>query len=97
MVDGIQAMTVYKNVSDEAAAALEVSKAILEGKSLDDKLAGSLHAEASFDTTTYNNGAMTVPSYLLVPVSITANDLDLLVETGLYKWDAAHTYLEAVK
>jgi ABC-type xylose transport system substrate-binding protein len=40
---------------------------------------------------------MSVPSYLLVPVSVTAKDLDLLVETGLYKWDAAHTYLEAVK
>ncbi len=87
IVDGIQTMTVYKNVADEAAVTLEVSKAILEGAELDESLIGSLSAEAAFDTETYFNGVMVIPSYLLVPYVITADNLDLLVDTGLYVWD----------
>ena len=95
IVNGIQTMTVYKNVADEAAVTLEVAKAILEGKTLDASLTGSLSAEAAFDTESYNNGVMDIPSYLLVPYVITADNLDLLVDTGLYQWDADHTFLEA--
>ena len=87
IVDGIQTMTVYKNVSDEAAVTIEVSKAILNGDTPDESLLSSLSAEAAFDTESYDNGAGVVPSYLLVPYVITKDNLQLLVDTGLYQMD----------
>ncbi|MBP0971299.1 MAG: sugar-binding protein [Oscillospiraceae bacterium] len=95
IVDGIQTMTVYKNVNDEAAATLAVSKAVLEGGTPDAGLLSSLGAEASYDTSSYNNGVKVVPSYLLVPYVITKDNLQKLVDTGLYKWDANEKYLES--
>ncbi len=96
LVDGVQAMTVYKNVSDEAKAAFEVSRAILEKKSIDSKLVESFSVKTIFDNKTYNNGKEGVSSYLLVPIEITADNLDVLVGTGLYKWDTNHKYIETV-
>ena len=95
IVDGIQTMTVYKNVSDEASVTLEVSKAILAGNTPDAGLLSSLSAEASYDTESYNNGVKNVPSYLLVPYVITKDSLQKLVDTGLYKWDSENKYLES--
>ena len=95
IVDGIQTMTVYKNVSDEASVTLEVSKAILAGNTPDANLLSSLSAEASFDTESYNNGVKNVPSYLLVPYVITKDNLQKLVDTGLYQWDSDNKYLES--
>ena len=94
IVDGIQTMTVYKNVSDEAGVTLDVAKAILEGKTPDGSL--QLSAEAAFDTSSYDNGTGIIPSFLLVPWTVTKDDLQKLVDTGLYQWDADNTYLEAV-
>ena len=93
IVDGKQSMTVYKNVSDEAGVTLDVAKAILSGQTPDGNL--SLSAEATFDTTTYDNKVKVVPSYLLVPYVITKDSLDKLVDTGLYKWDSNNKYLES--
>ncbi|WP_080693308.1 substrate-binding domain-containing protein [Ruminococcus flavefaciens] len=95
IVDGKQSMTVYKNVNDEAAATLEVSKAILSGQTPDASLVSSLSAEATYDTESYDNGVKVVPSYLLVPYVITKDKLDVLVDTGLYKWDSDNKYLES--
>ena len=95
IVDGIQTMTVYKNVRDQAGVTVEVSKAILDGKTPDQGLVSSLPAEAVYDTESYNNGVKNVPSYLLVPYVITADNLQKLVDTTLYKWDDAHKYLES--
>ena len=94
IVDGIQTMTVYKNVSDEAGVTLDVAKAILEGKTPDGSL--QLSAEAAYDTTSYDNGTGIIPSFLLVPWTVTKDDLQKLVDTGLYQWDADNTYLETV-
>ena len=88
-------MTVYKNVSDEAGVTLEVSKQILAGNTPDASLLSSLAAEASYDTESYDNGVKKVPSYLLVPYVITKDNLQKLVDTGLYKWDADNKYLES--
>ena len=93
IVDGIQTMTVYKNVSDEAGVTLDVAKAILEGKTPDGSL--QLSAEAAYDTSSYDNGTGVIPSFLLVPWTVTKDDLQKLVDTGLYKWDADNKYLEA--
>ena len=87
IVDGVQTMTVYKNVSDEAGVTLDVATAILEGGTPDESLLSSLTVEAAFDTESYNNGAGIVPSFLLVPYVITKDNLQLLVDTGLYTWD----------
>ena len=94
IVDGIQTMTVYKNVSDEAGVTLELAKAILAGQTPDAGLLNSLNAEAAYDTSSYDNGTGIIPSYLLVPWTVTKDNLQDLVDTGLYKWDANNQYLE---
>ena len=93
IVDGIQTMTVYKNVSDEAGVTLVLVDALLNGETPGAELCEKFSADAAFDTETYDNGLGVVPSYLLVPYSIDATNLDLLVETGNYEWDANHQYL----
>ena len=94
IVDGVQTMTVYKNVSDEAGVTLELAKAILEGETPDAGLLDSLTAEAAYDTESYDNGTGVIPSYLLVPWTVTRDNLQDLVDTGLYQWDSSNTYLE---
>ena len=64
IVDGIQTMTVYKNVSDEAGVTLDVAKAILSGQTPDASFANSLSVKCSYDTESYNNNVKTVPSFL---------------------------------
>lgn len=93
IVDGLQTMTVYKNVSDEAGVTLVVAEAILDGEEPDEELLEDLEAEAAFDTESYDNGTGIIPSYLLVPWTVTADNLDDLVETGLYEWDENEEYL----
>ena len=97
IVDGIQTMTVYKNVSDEAGVTLEVAKAILSGSTPDAGLLSSLSAEASYDTESYNNGVKNVPSYLLLPYVITKDTMQLLADTGLYAWNADNTYVQKIQ
>ena len=95
IVNGVQTMTVYKNVNNEAAATLEVAKAVLAGETPGEGLISKFNAEAVYDDKTYDNKVKVVPSFLLVPTVITKDNLDELVETGLYKWDADHKYLES--
>lgn len=94
ILDGKQSMTVYKNVNDEAAVAFEVCKTILQGDVPTAGLVDSLPMEVTYDTGSYNNGAKYIQSYLLLPYVITKDNLQLLVETGLYKWDSNNKYLE---
>lgn len=87
IVDGVQTMTVYKNVSDEAGVTLDLAIAIMNGETPDEGLLESLSVEASYDTSSYDNGTGIIPSYLLVPWTVTKDNLDDLVDTGLYAWD----------
>ena len=96
IVDGVQTMTVYKNVSLEAGVTLVLGQALLAGETIDASLCSKLNAEAAFDTETYSNGTSNMKSFLLVPYSIDQSNLQLLIDTGLYKWDANNQYLEAV-
>ena len=98
IVDGKQTMTVYKNVANEAVVTLSVAKAILEGEEIDgEALAAAQDVECAYDTESYaSSEGHPTPSFLLVPTVVTKDNLDYLVETGLYKWDADHKYLEAV-
>ncbi len=84
IVDGVQAMTVYKNVSDEAGVTLVVAQELLAGSTPDAGTCARFSAEVSFDTETYDNGMGVVPSFLLVPCTIDRDNLDLLIATGRY-------------
>ena len=78
-------MTVYKNVSDEAIATLALSEAILAGETIDAAMADSLGVECSYDDTSYETTeGNACPSFLLVPTVITKDNLQDLVDTGLY-------------
>lgn len=94
IVDGVQTMTVYKNVADEAGVTLTLGQALLAGETINADLCKKFSVEAAYDTDTYTNGTSKLVSFLLVPYSIDATNLDLLVKTGLYKWDSANKYLE---
>ncbi len=94
IVDGKQSMTVYKNVSNESIVTLELAKAILAGDTIDDSLIDSFGVEATYDTESYETSdGHTCPSFLLVPNVITKDNLEDLVDTGLYEWDG--DYLKA--
>ena len=95
IVDGLQTMTVYKNVSDEAGVTLVLAQEILAGNEPAEELLDSFEVDASYDTESYDNGNGIVPSYLLVPWTVTVDNLDDLVDTGLYEWDG--DYLVAVE
>ncbi|MDD7515210.1 sugar-binding protein [Ruminococcus flavefaciens] len=97
IVDGTQAMTVYKNVENEVSTAYEVCKMILDGDIPTGALVQSFPFEARYDSESYNNGVKYVQSYLLVPAVITDTNLQLLVNTGQYKWDSSEKYLESAK
>ncbi|MDE6961750.1 MAG: sugar-binding protein [Lachnospiraceae bacterium] len=85
IVDGVQTMTVYKNVSNESIVTLALAKAILAGETIDESLIPSFGIECAFDTESYETSAGNkCPSFLLVPNVITKDNLQDLVDTGLY-------------
>lgn len=88
IVDGVQTMTVYKNVSNECVATLALAQAIMAGETIDASTAESLGVECAFDEESYETSAGNkCPSFLLVPSVITKDNLEELVDTGLYTWD----------
>ncbi len=95
IVDGVQSMTVYKNVSDESIVTLELAKAMLNGDTIDASLIDKFGVEATYDTESYETSeGNKCPSFLLVPNVITKDNLQDLVDTGLYEMDG--DYLKAV-
>lgn len=97
IVDGKQTMTVYKNVSDEAGVTLVLAQALLAGEEISEALCEKFSVTAAYDTESYSNGVQPATSFLLVPWSVDASNLDLLVGTGNYAWDADNHYLVAAK
>ena len=97
IVDGIQTMTVYKNVSNESVVSLGLAQAILNGDTIDESLIPSYGIECSYevesDETSEGNPC---PSFLLVPNVITKDNLQDLVDTGLYTM-GEDGYLSAVQ
>ena len=53
----------------------------------------AIFIESSFDNESYFNNKKYVPSYLLKPSVITADNIGTLIDTGAYKWDSDHKYL----
>ena len=95
LVDGTLDMTVYKNVQHEADTTVIVASSILEGKMPDSSIMSRFPTKCIFDTETYDNGKEPIASFLLTPEVIRNDDLEKLVETGLYMWDDDHRYLRS--
>ncbi len=90
IIDGRQAMTIYKAEANESLVAYTLGQALLKGLTPDEDLvdAGKWDFDCVFDVETYNNGTKTVPSYLLTPVVITKDNYKKeLVKTGYYTLD----------
>lgn len=96
--DGVQSMTVYKAVANEAVVTLDLAKAILDGKTADASLisASGWDFECAYDTESYETTpGHKCPSFLLVPDVVTADNMEeKLVTPGYYKV-GADGYLEA--
>ncbi|MEU8892331.1 multiple monosaccharide ABC transporter substrate-binding protein [Streptomyces sp. NPDC048442] len=73
IIGGEQTQTVYKDTRKLAAQAVAMSDAVLNGKK-----------PQVNNTTDYNNGKKTVPSYLLKPVNIDKSNTELLVDEGYF-------------
>lgn len=97
IIDGKQAMTVYKAIEKEAVVTLELVKSILDGENSDASLTDKFDCECSYDTESYHNSIKKIPSYLLVPEVITKDNYkEKLVDTGYYE-EGADGYLKALE
>lgn len=85
IVDGVQTVTIYKNVSNESIVTLALAKAIMNGDTIDESLIPSFGIECAYDVESYETTpGNKCPSFLLVPSVITKDNLQDLVDTGLY-------------
>ncbi len=77
IVDGTQAMSVFKDTRTLAAQVVEMVDAIMTG------------GEAPVnDTETYDNGTGVIPSYLCEPVAVTVDNYkEILIDSGYYTED----------
>ncbi len=97
IVDGIQTMTVYKNVANEAIVTMGLAEAMLKGETIDASLCDTFGIECAYDTESYQTSeGNKCPSFLLVPSVITKDNLQELVDTGLYTM-GEDGYLAATK
>jgi len=70
-------MTVYKAIKAQAEAAAELAIALLNGEDT-----------SAWVTGTVNNGTSDVPSILLVPVAVTADNIaDTVIADGFRTWE----------
>ncbi|MDM8238702.1 sugar ABC transporter substrate-binding protein [Pseudoflavonifractor phocaeensis] len=92
LVDGLQSMTVYKAVANEAVVTLDLGKAILSGAAIDANLItdSGWEFDCSYDTESYNTSdGHNCPSFLLIPDVVTKDNMvEKLVDTGYYTQDA---------
>lgn len=92
LVDGLQSMTVYKAVANEAVVTLDLGKAILSGAAIDANLItdSGWEFDCSYDTESYfTSDGNNCPSFLLVPDVVTKDNMvEKLVDTGYYTQDA---------
>ena len=90
IVDGKQTMTVYKTVSNECIATLDLVNGILDKATIDQDFIDKAGWEFDcvFDNTSYQTSeGNNCDSLLLVPSVITKDNLQELVDTGLYTMD----------
>ena len=101
VLDGTQAMTVYKAVANEAVATLDIAAAILAGDPVDQALidAAGWDFEASLDTETYttSDSGHAATSVLLVPETVTKDNYEEVLVTPGYYEVGEDGYLVAVE
>ena len=77
IIDGKQAMSVFKDTRTLAYHAVVMADEILSGQAVDVN-----------DTTTYNNGKIFVPAYLCYPIVVDiSNYSEVLIDSGYYTED----------
>ena len=77
LVNGKQAMSVFKDTRTLAAKVVEMVDALMKGTE-----------PPINDTKTYDNGTGIIPSFLCEPVSCTVdNYVELLIDSGYYTLD----------
>ena len=77
MIAGKQSMSVFKDTRTLASQVVKMTGQILNGETVDVN-----------DTTTYNNGVITVPSFLCEPVFADADNYkEILIDSGYYTED----------
>lgn len=77
IVDGTQAMSVFKDTRTLAAQVVEMVDAIIAGEEVPVN-----------DTETYDNGTGIIPSFLCEPVAVTADNYkEILIDSGYYTED----------
>ncbi len=88
---GTQSMTVYKHLQQEAVVTLSIGLDIISGNTPSGDLISKSNwdFDCTYDVDTYNNGNKTVPSYLLRPIAITADNIEKeLFDSGYYNRDS---------
>lgn len=97
ILDGKQSMSVYKVVSNEAKVTLDLAIELLKGKKVNESLIkdSKWEFDCVYDTKSYNNGKLAVPSFLLKPEIVTKDNYkQVLVDPGFYIIDS-DGYLKA--
>ncbi|WP_242832989.1 substrate-binding domain-containing protein [Butyrivibrio sp. LC3010] len=87
IINGTQSMTVYKALRNESVVAVTLGMSLLSGKKPTENLIkeSEWDFDCTYNTSDYNNGTKVIPSYLLQPISITADNLEQeLFDTGYY-------------
>ena len=75
---------------------LDFFKTLLDGGIPAADFVKTLPVDVKYDSDAYNNNVKYVQSYILAPQLIDEDNLQLLVNAGLYKWDSNNKYLESV-
>jgi len=82
-------MTVYKNVADEAVVTLSLVQAMFAGEVDGTALIETFGVACAYDTESYEKTpGNKVESFLLVPTTVTKDNLQYLVDIGLYEMGA---------
>lgn len=92
ILNGTQGMTVFKALTEESVVTVTLALAILDGQTPSESLItnSDWSFKCTYNTTDYFNGQEIVPSYLLEPIVVTADNIESrLFDTGYYKRNSA--------
>ncbi len=93
IIDGKQAMTVFTAVCEEAEAACDIGISLMNDEYTDSTVIerSKWKFDCKYDTTNFHNGYKIVRSFLLEPVTVTAENYQkLLVDTGYYQMEGKY-------
>lgn len=92
ILNGTQGMTVFKALTEESVVTVTLALAILDGQTPSESLITNSDwgFKCTYNTTDYFNGQEIVPSYLLEPIVVTADNIESqLFDTGYYRRNSA--------